>query len=89
MNLADHAGIGQVELVEAAVDEDALGIEHRAHRAVGDQRAAFQQITKFGSPADSLRHLIYCTVSPQQRLQGAGRRWLQTRKPKGVTVVVP
>jgi len=42
MNLADHAGIGQVELVEAAVDEYAFGIEHRTHRTVGDQRAAFQ-----------------------------------------------
>ena len=74
MNLADHSGIRQVEFVEAAVDEDALGIEHRAHRAVGDQRAAFQQITECGSPTDSLRHLIHCTVSPPRRLQHAGRR---------------
>jgi len=42
MDLADEIRLGEVQLVERAIEEDALGIEHRAHRAVADEHAPFE-----------------------------------------------
>ena len=39
MDLGDQIGLGDVQRVEALVDEDALRIEHRPHRAVTDEDA--------------------------------------------------
>ena len=36
VNLAHEVGVAQIQFVVAAIDVDALGIEHRAHRAVED-----------------------------------------------------
>ena len=36
VDLPDEAGVREVELVEAAVQEDAAGVEHRAHGPVED-----------------------------------------------------
>jgi hypothetical protein len=37
MDLRDHIRLGQVQLVERAVQEDAFRIQHRPHRAVADE----------------------------------------------------
>ncbi len=42
MDLGDEVGLGEVQLVEGAIEEDALGIEHRAHRAVADEHTPFE-----------------------------------------------
>src|SRR5215475_7439791 len=46
MDLADEIGRGQVQLVVAAVDEDALVIEHSTHGAVGDHDAPGKLLAK-------------------------------------------
>ena len=42
VDLGDEVGLGEVQLVEGAVEEDALRIEHRAHRAVADEHAPIE-----------------------------------------------
>ena len=37
MNLGDQIRLRHVQRVEALVDEDTLGVEHRAHGAVADE----------------------------------------------------
>ena len=39
VNLAHEIGVTEVQLVVAAIDVDAFGIQHRAHRTVEDQDA--------------------------------------------------
>ena len=39
MDLAHQVGITEIQFVVAAIDVDALGVEHRAHRAVEDVNA--------------------------------------------------
>src|SRR6185437_1046011 len=39
VNLLHDRRLGDVELVKAAVDEDAVGVEHGAHGAIGDEHA--------------------------------------------------
>jgi sialate O-acetylesterase len=46
VDLAHHAGGGQVQLVEAAVDEHAARVEHGAHGAVGHQDTAGKLLSK-------------------------------------------
>ena len=47
VDLAHEIGITQVQLVVAAIDIDALGVEHRAHRAVEDVNAVgFEKFSK-------------------------------------------
>src|SRR5579871_11862 len=36
MRLTNQRRGGKIQLVKTTVDEDALGVKHRAHRAVGD-----------------------------------------------------
>ncbi len=37
VDLADQVGIAEIQLVVAAVDVDALGVEHRSHRAINNE----------------------------------------------------
>ena len=57
MDLANHVGRGEVQLVEAAVDEDAARVEHGTHGAIGHDHAAGQLVTKFlGAGTDGCSH---------------------------------
>ena len=47
MHAADQVGVSQVQRLEAAVDEDTLGVELRAHRAVADQHAPVNRFEKW------------------------------------------
>src|ERR1022692_3149345 len=47
MDLANHVGRRQVELIEAAVDEHAARIEHGTHGAVGHNDAGRQLVAEF------------------------------------------
>ena len=44
VHLGDQGRLRQVQPVEAAVDEDALGVQQRAHRAVADQHALVDRV---------------------------------------------
>ena len=46
MDLPHHVGRGEVQLVEAAVDEHAARIEHGAHGAIGHHHTAGQLLTE-------------------------------------------
>ena len=46
VDLADQVGLREVQLVEAAVDEDAARVEHGAHGAIGHHDAAGQLIAE-------------------------------------------
>src|SRR5262249_55167967 len=62
VNLGDRIGGGDVQRVEAAVDEDALGVQHRAHRAVADEHAfveGFQEWFHGGRRIRLRRNLAY------------------------------
>ncbi len=57
VDLADQVGLRQVQLIEAAVDEHAAGVEHGAHGAIGHDDATGQLIAKFlGAAAGSCLH---------------------------------
>ncbi len=47
VDLADQVGRREIQLIEAAVDEDAAGVEHGAHGAVRHQDAAGQLLAEF------------------------------------------
>jgi hypothetical protein len=47
VDLADQVGRREIQLVEAAVDEDPAGVEHGAHSAVRHQDAAGQLLAEF------------------------------------------
>src|SRR6185436_15540031 len=49
VHFRDELGLGQVELVERSIEEDALGVEHRAHGAVADEDAAGKGFSERGS----------------------------------------
>jgi hypothetical protein len=44
----NQAGIGEIQLVVTAVDENPAGIEHSAHGAVGENGAIGKDVGKFG-----------------------------------------
>jgi hypothetical protein len=44
----DQVGVRQVQLVVAAIDEDAARVEHGSHGAVGKHRAAGKDVGKLG-----------------------------------------
>ena len=44
VHAADQVGIGQIQRVERLVDEDALRVEHRAHRAVAHEHPLLERI---------------------------------------------
>ena len=46
VHLGDQIGLRHVQRVEALVDEDALGIQHRAHRPVTHQDAIVERFEK-------------------------------------------
>src|SRR5206468_1414033 len=46
MHLGHEIGLRHVQRVEALVDEDALGIQHRPHRAVANEHAIFEGLEK-------------------------------------------
>ena len=62
VNREDQAGVGEVQLVVAAVDGDAAGVEHGAHRAVGEHGAAGEDV---GELRHSLAMLSHRAVSRQ------------------------
>ena len=49
VDLDDEVGLGEIQRVEAAVDEDALRVQHRAHRAVADEDTPSIASRKVGS----------------------------------------
>jgi hypothetical protein len=57
VNLPHHVRRGEVQLVEAAVDEHAARVEHGAHGAVGHHGAARELLSKlFGAGCGGDRH---------------------------------
>src|SRR5260370_9130251 len=57
MDLANHVRRGEVELIEAAVDEDTARVQHGTHGAIGHNHTAGQLITKFlGAGLDGCSH---------------------------------
>ena len=57
MDLANHVRRGEVELIEAAIDEHAARVEHGTHRAIGHNHTAGQLVTKFlGAGTDGCSH---------------------------------
>src|SRR5262249_41602236 len=48
MHFADEMRLRQVQLIEAPADEDAFGVEHRAHSAITDEDAGIKLIQKVG-----------------------------------------
>jgi len=51
----DEAGIGEIELVVAAVDEDAAGVKHGAHCAVGEDGAVGEDFSELAHSLAMLR----------------------------------
>ena len=56
VNGQNQAGIGEVQLVVAAVDEDAAGIKDCAHGAVGEHGAAGEDVGKLRHSLAMLSH---------------------------------
>ena len=52
----DEARVGEIEFVVAAIDEDAAGIEHRAHGSVGQYGTAGKDVGKLGHALVMLSH---------------------------------
>ena len=52
----DQPGIGEIQLVVAAVDEDAAGIQNRAHGAVGEHGRAGEDVGKVSHSLAMLSH---------------------------------
>jgi hypothetical protein len=73
MDLPHHVGGGEVELVEAAVDEDAAGVQHGAHGAVGDPDASRQLFSKLLGPAAGCGHVGEIAAAPRYSLILASR----------------
>ncbi len=46
VHVGDEIGPGDVQLVEAAIEEDAARVEHRAHRAVADEHTLIERVEK-------------------------------------------
>ncbi len=44
MDLGDEIRLGEIQLVEGSVEEDALAVEHRPHRAVADQDTRVERV---------------------------------------------
>ena len=53
----DQAGVGKVQLVVAAVDEDTTAVEHGSHGAIGKYRTAGEDV---GELCHSLVMLSHC-----------------------------
>ena len=47
MHGGDLVGVGQVERIEAAIDEDALRVQQRPHRAVADEDALVESLEEW------------------------------------------
>ena len=60
VNGENQAGVGEVQLVVAAVDEDAAGIENGAHGAIGEHGAAGEDVGKLGHSLVMLSHAAGC-----------------------------
>ena len=57
MDLANHVGRREVQLIEAAIDEHAARVKHGTHRAIGHDHAARQLVTEFlGTGTDRCSH---------------------------------
>jgi len=67
MHCADQFRLRQVELVIAAVDEDALGIEKRPHGSIAEHRRLLQAFNKV------LRHLFENTRSREVLASGSAQ----------------
>src|ERR1035438_8201247 len=71
VNRQDQAGVGEVQLVVTAVDEDATGVENGAHRTIGEDWAVGEDVGK-------LRHsysmLSYAGLLRQKQFRSSGFR---------------
>ena len=56
VDIADERRAGQIQLVVAAVNKDALRIENGSHGPIGDECTFPQQLPEFAGAADSLLH---------------------------------
>ncbi len=56
VNGENQTGIGKIQLVVAAVDEDTASIEHGTHGAVGEQGAVGEDLGELGHSVVMLRH---------------------------------
>ena len=54
VHLGDQIRLRQVQRVEALVDEDALRVQHRPHRAVADQHALLERFKERFHQIDQL-----------------------------------
>ena len=54
----DEVGVGKVQLVVTAVDEDSARIEDRAHGAIGEHGAVGEDIGKLGHSIVMLSHSV-------------------------------
>jgi hypothetical protein len=68
VDLADEAGVRQVELVEAAVQEDPARVEHGAHGPVEDDGALGQPVEEglHGGGPCLFAHPLESTSEPQE-----------------------
>jgi hypothetical protein len=44
MHLGNQIRLCEIQLVETAVEKDALGVEHRAHRPIADENALIESL---------------------------------------------
>ena len=47
MHFHDAGRLGEIQCVEAPIDEDAFGVQHRAHRAVADEHTFVDRLEKW------------------------------------------
>ena len=73
MNREDEVGVRQVQFVVAAVDEDTAGVEHCAHRAIGEHGAAGEDIGKLSHLSSMLSHGLgnVCDCAANGALKGS------------------
>ena len=55
VNRQDQAWVGKIQLIVATVDEDAAGVEHGPHGAVGKHGAAGKDVSQLSHSLDMVR----------------------------------
>ena len=71
MHAKDQIGVRQVQLVIAAVDEDAARVEHRAHGAIGKHGAVGKKLGKAGHSVVMLPHCCWNCMQPHRGSSGS------------------
>ena len=90
MHLGDEVRLRQVQLVERAVEEDALRVEHRPHRAVADEHTAGQ---RFGECRCGHHNQGACTSArtracPRLNQQIGPRHQVEADRPDALTLLL-